>query len=40
VTGNGGGNAFQGNGGTALIFTDGADAISGFGATTLVTIAP
>jgi hypothetical protein len=41
VTGNGGGNVMQGNGGTALIYTDGQDSIdNGFGSTTLVTIAP
>jgi hypothetical protein len=41
VTGNGGGNYFQGNGGTALIYTDGQDTIdNGFGTTSLVTITP
>jgi hypothetical protein len=41
VTGNGGGNIFHGNGGTALIYTDGQDSIDGFfAATSLVTIAP
>jgi hypothetical protein len=40
VTGNGGGNTFQGNGGTALVYTDGLDTLFGFGATTLVPIAP
>jgi hypothetical protein len=41
VTGNGGGNVFQGNGGTALIYTDGQDSIhNSFAATSLVNIAP
>jgi hypothetical protein len=40
VTGNGGGNTFQGNGGTALIYTDALDTVFGFGDTTLVPIAP
>jgi hypothetical protein len=41
VTGNGGGNTMRGNGGTALIYTDGQDAIDNvFAATSLVTIAP
>jgi hypothetical protein len=40
VTGNGGGNVFRGNGGTALVYTDGLDTLFGFGATTLVSIAP
>jgi hypothetical protein len=41
VTGNGGGNTMQGNGGVALIYTDGQDSIdNGFAATSLVTIAP
>jgi hypothetical protein len=41
VTGNGGGNAMNGNGALALLYTDGADALSGFdpGAQT-VPIAP
>jgi hypothetical protein len=40
VTGNGGGNVMQGNGGTALIYTDGQDSIDNFFATSLVNIAP
>jgi hypothetical protein len=41
VTGNGGGNTMQGNGGIALIYTDGQDAIdNGFADMSLVTIAP
>ena len=41
VTGNGGGNTMRGNGGTALISTDGQDARDNvFAATSLVTIAP
>jgi hypothetical protein len=40
VTGNGGGNTFQGNGGTALIYTDALDTVFGFGDTALVSIAP
>jgi len=41
VTGNGGGNTMRGNGGTALIYTDGQDSIDNvFGSTSLVTIAP
>jgi hypothetical protein len=40
VTGNSGGNTMQGNGGTALIYTDGQHGINGFAAMTLVTIAP
>ena len=41
VTGNGGGNVMQGNGGIALIYTDGQDAIdSNFANTSLVNIAP
>jgi hypothetical protein len=38
---NGGGNSFQGHGGTALIYTDGQDSIdNNFATTSLVTIAP
>jgi hypothetical protein len=41
VTGNGGGNVFQGNGGIALIYSDGQDAIdNGFADMSLVNIAP
>jgi hypothetical protein len=41
VTGNGGGNTFQGNSLSALIYTDGQDNNSGtFGSTILVSIAP
>jgi hypothetical protein len=41
VTGNGGGNGMQGNGGIALIYTDGQDSIdNNFAATSLVSIAP
>jgi hypothetical protein len=40
VAGNGGGNTLSGNGGAALLYTDGLDGASGFGSTTPVTIAP
>src|SRR5262249_32796769 len=40
VAGHGGGYAFLGNGGTALIYTDGLDTTSGFGSVTTFTIAP
>jgi hypothetical protein len=40
VTGNGGSNSFAGNGGVALVYTDGLDSLSGFASTTLVSINP
>jgi hypothetical protein len=40
-SGRAGGNLFQGNGGIALIYTDGQDAIdNGFAETSLIAIAP